>query len=285
MLQPVAHALLGAQEEIRAVLAGLAEPDLWTRPEGCASIGWHLSHLSGSTDRLFTYARGEALTEAQRTDLAAERDASTRVAAQELLARFHRVVDQALAQLRGTSPETVTDFRAVGGAQLPSTVIGLLMHAGEHAARHAGQIKTTSLLVTAGAALDMVTLVVRDHDEAVAFFTGKLGFALLEDTYQPEQDKRWVVVKPPGPASRILLARANTDSQRAAIGNQTGGRVGFFLHTDDFWRDFRAYSDAGVEFVRAPAVQSYGTVAVFADLYGNLWDLIGPTLGETPPTP
>ncbi|HEV8393425.1 MAG TPA: VOC family protein [Vicinamibacterales bacterium] len=123
----------------------------------------------------------------------------------------------------------------------------------------------------------LVTLVVRDYDEAIAFFTQTLKFVLVEDTYVPEQDKRWVVVAPPGAGSTgLVLGRASTDEQRAAVGRQTGGRVAFFLRTDDFWRDHRDLVTAGVTFVRAPRVEPYGTVAVFADLYGNLWDLVGP---------
>jgi catechol 2,3-dioxygenase-like lactoylglutathione lyase family enzyme len=125
--------------------------------------------------------------------------------------------------------------------------------------------------------LALVALVVRDYDEAIAFFCGNLHFTLVEDTYQPEQDKRWVVVAPPGSTgARLLLARASTPEQQAAIGRQTGGRVFLFLHTDDFWRDYRNMMDAGIRFVREPKTQPYGTVAVFEDLYGNLWDFIGP---------
>lgn len=126
--------------------------------------------------------------------------------------------------------------------------------------------------------IERVALVVRDYDEAIAFFTAKLSFELIEDTYMPEQDKRWVVVAPKGAGiTSLVLARASTEEQRAAIGRQTGGRVAFFLSTDDFWRDYRAMIANGVEFARDPTVQRYGTVAVFKDLYGNLWDLIGPT--------
>ena len=129
--------------------------------------------------------------------------------------------------------------------------------------------------------LFLVTLVVREYDEAIEFFTRTLKFMLIEDSYVPEQDKRWVVVAPPGSdATRLLLARASTDDQRAAIGGQTGGRVAFFLRTDDFWRDYRDMSAAGVTFVREPRVEPYGTVSVFADLYGNLWDLVGPARDE-----
>lgn len=120
-----------------------------------------------------------------------------------------------------------------------------------------------------------VALVVRDYDEALAFYVGTLGFQLVEDSYVPEQDKRWVVVTPPGSSgTQLLLARAVTDEQRSRIGNQTGGRVFLFLHTDDFWRDYHAYSAKGVTFVRPPREEPYGTVAVFEDLYGNWWDLI-----------
>ncbi len=122
-----------------------------------------------------------------------------------------------------------------------------------------------------------VALVVRDYDEAITFYVGTLGFSLLEDTYIAAQDKRWVVVAPPGSAKvSLLLARAVGAEQSSRIGNQTGGRVFLFLHTDDFWRDYRAYSDRGVKFTREPRVESYGTVAVFEDLYGNLWDLVQP---------
>jgi catechol 2,3-dioxygenase-like lactoylglutathione lyase family enzyme len=124
-------------------------------------------------------------------------------------------------------------------------------------------------------AIGQVALVVREYDEALAFYVGTLGFTLVEDTAIAEQDKRWVVVAPPGAReSRLLLARAVNEEQAARIGNQTGGRVFLFLHTDDFWRDFRAYKAKGVVFVREPQEESYGTVAVFQDLYGNLWDLL-----------
>jgi catechol 2,3-dioxygenase-like lactoylglutathione lyase family enzyme len=120
-----------------------------------------------------------------------------------------------------------------------------------------------------------VALVVRDYDEAIAFFCRKLHFQLVEDTYQPEQDKRWVVVAPPGSGgTNLLLARAATPEQEAFIGRQTGGRVFLFLSTDDFWRDYNEMLSFGIKFVREPKTESYGTVAVFEDLYGNLWDLI-----------
>lgn len=120
-----------------------------------------------------------------------------------------------------------------------------------------------------------VTLVVRDYDEAIEFFTHKLNFRLVEDTYQPAQDKRWVLVSPPNSeGTNILLARATTPEQLKAVGNQTGGRVAFFLNTDDFWRDYNEMLARGIHFVREPKEASYGMVAVFEDLYGNLWDLV-----------
>ena len=120
-----------------------------------------------------------------------------------------------------------------------------------------------------------VTLVVQDYDEAIEFFTQKLNFVLVEDTYIPEQDKRWVVVRPPGSmGTSLVLGRPSKPGQEKFIGNQTGGRVTFFLNTDDFWRDYNTMVSRGITFVREPGVESYGTVAVFQDLYGNLWDLI-----------
>ncbi|MCL2671346.1 MAG: VOC family protein [Clostridiales bacterium] len=120
-----------------------------------------------------------------------------------------------------------------------------------------------------------VALVVRDYDEAIAFYTQKLDFTLIEDSYQPEQDKRWVVVAPPGSReTTILLARASTAEQVSFIGAQAGGRVFLFLSTDDFWRDYRRMLARGIVFAREPKETDYGIVAVFRDLYGNLWDLI-----------
>jgi catechol 2,3-dioxygenase-like lactoylglutathione lyase family enzyme len=122
-----------------------------------------------------------------------------------------------------------------------------------------------------------IALVVRDYDEAIAWFTGKLGFTLVADEYQPEQDKRWVLVAPPGAAAgsaSILLARAGSPEQERFIGNQSGGRVFLFLQTDDFERDHEAMRERGILFVREPKQAPYGTVAVFQDLYGNLWDLV-----------
>jgi catechol 2,3-dioxygenase-like lactoylglutathione lyase family enzyme len=123
--------------------------------------------------------------------------------------------------------------------------------------------------------IGQVAIVVRDYDEALEFYVVVLGFSLIEDTPIPAQSKRWVVVAPPGAnSSRLLLARAVGDEQSSRIGNQTGGRVFLFLYTDDFWRDFRAYKSKGIAFVREPKEEEYGTVAVFKDLYGNLWDLL-----------
>ena len=120
-----------------------------------------------------------------------------------------------------------------------------------------------------------VALVVRDYDEAIEFYTKRLRFTLVEDTFQPEQNKRWVVVSPPGSVgTTLLLARASKPEQEAFIGNQSGGRVFLFLNTDDFWRDYQEMVSRGVKFVREPKQEAYGTVAVFEDLYGNLWDLL-----------
>lgn len=141
--------------------------------------------------------------------------------------------------------------------------------------------------------LGLVAIVVADYDEAIAFYTRTLGFDLVEDTVLPEEDKRWVVVSPPGSReSGLLLARASRSEQVAHVGNQTGGRVSFFLYTDDFWRDYEIYRERGVAFVRDPKTERYGTVAVFRDLYGNLWDLLEPATvpgcgrpaGRTPTT-
>lgn len=147
-LQPAAHALLQAREDLPRAAAGLAPAELWTRPGGAASVGFHLRHLAGSLDRLFTYARGESLSSAQLAALAAEQtsgdpppDAAT------LLAAAERTIDEALAQLRATPPRTLSDPRAVGRRQLPSTVRGLLFHAAEHTQRHVGQTIATAKVV------------------------------------------------------------------------------------------------------------------------------------------
>ncbi|MFK7901240.1 MAG: VOC family protein [Nitratireductor sp.] len=125
-----------------------------------------------------------------------------------------------------------------------------------------------------------IALVVDDYDDAIDFYVGKLKFELVEDTYQAEQDKRWVVVRPPGSSNggsngtTLLLAKASKPEQKPFIGNQAGGRVFLFLNSDDFWRDYNHMVSQGIEFVRPPKEQDYGTVAVFKDLYGNLWDLL-----------
>lgn len=120
-----------------------------------------------------------------------------------------------------------------------------------------------------------IALVVKDYDEAIAFYTEKLNFELIEDIYQPEQDKRWVVVSPPNSnGTTLLLARASKSEQEAFIGNQAGGRVFLFLNTDDFWRDYNDMKAKDIKFVRDPKEAEYGTVAVFEDLYGNRWDLL-----------
>lgn len=124
----------------------------------------------------------------------------------------------------------------------------------------------------------LVALVVRDYDQAIAFFTEKLDFRLVEDTQQPAENKRWVVVAPPGSPDRagvgLLLSRARDESQMRAVGQQAAGRVFLFLQTDDFQRDYAKMLQRGITFVRSPKLENYGTVAVFEDLYGNLWDLI-----------
>lgn len=120
-----------------------------------------------------------------------------------------------------------------------------------------------------------IALVVRDYDEAIDFYVTKLGFELIEDTYQPAQDKRWVVVAPPGGVgTTLLLAKASKSEQEPFVGNQTGGRVFLFLNTDNFWRDYERLRTQNITFVREPKEEEYGMVAVFKDLYGNLWDLL-----------
>lgn len=124
--------------------------------------------------------------------------------------------------------------------------------------------------------LGQLTLLVRDYDEAIKYYTEVLDFELLEDTHMGES-KRWVRVAPPGSTCQLLLAKAANEAQEKQIGYQAGGRVFLFLYTDDFWGDYKKYISRGVEFVREPSVEAYGTVSVFEDLYGNLWDLIEPT--------
>jgi len=123
--------------------------------------------------------------------------------------------------------------------------------------------------------LASIAIVVKDYDEAILFYTTQLGFTLIEDTVLNET-KRWVLVAPKNSdGCQLLLAKAANDEQASRVGNQTGGRVFLFLHTDDFWGDYHTYTSKGIEFVRQPTKEAYGTVAVFKDLYGNLWDLIG----------
>jgi catechol 2,3-dioxygenase-like lactoylglutathione lyase family enzyme len=126
--------------------------------------------------------------------------------------------------------------------------------------------------------IGLVSLVVDDYDDALAFFIGKLGFSLVEDTVVPEQSKRWLVVSPPGAdGSRLLLAKASNEEQKSRMGSQAGGRVFLFLYTDNFWRDYERYKANGIVFIREPKREVYGMVAVFKDLYGNLWDLLEPS--------
>ncbi len=123
-----------------------------------------------------------------------------------------------------------------------------------------------------------IAIVVNDYDEAIRFYTQQLNFTLIEDTILSEQ-KRWVLVAPPGSdGCKLLLAKAANELQQNRVGNQTGGRVFLFLHTDDFWRDYNDYVSKGITFLRGPVKEPYGTVAVFEDLYGNLWDLIEPVI-------
>jgi uncharacterized damage-inducible protein DinB len=144
LLQPVAHSLLQCREELRIHVAGLSPDQIWARPSGVASVGFHVRHAAGSLDRLFTYARGERLSSAQQTALVSEAQPDTAPhIGTTLLAAFDTAVDRALEQLRTTSETTLADGRGVGRAQLPSTVLGLLFHAAEHAHRHVGQVATT----------------------------------------------------------------------------------------------------------------------------------------------
>lgn len=123
--------------------------------------------------------------------------------------------------------------------------------------------------------LGQIALLVKDYDEAIAFYTKVLDFDLIEDTVMSET-KRWVRVSPPGSSCQLLLAKAANEVQESQIGHQAGGRVFLFLYTDDFWGDYRKYTSRGVEFIREPSQEAYGTVSVFRDIYGNLWDLIEP---------
>ncbi len=126
--------------------------------------------------------------------------------------------------------------------------------------------------------IGLVSLLVDDYDDALAFFVGKLGFSLVEDSVVPEQSKRWLVVAPAGAnGTQLLLAKASNEEQRSRIGSQAGGRVFLFLYTDDFWRDYERYKTNGIVFVREPKREPYGMVAVFKDLYGNSWDLLEPS--------
>lgn len=176
--------------------------------------------------------------------------------------------------VRGDNPAALhtylrQGFRIVGRAHRQARLAG----------RHVDEIIIEKMLAGSDTVpmqtIVHVAVVVRDYDEAIRFYTETLGFTLVEDTYQPEQDKRWVVVAPPrSDGTTVLLAKASTPEQEARVGNQTGGRVFLFLSTDDFWRDYNRMSSLGVTFVRPPKAEAYGTVAVFQDLYGNLWDLV-----------
>lgn len=148
LLQPVAHALLQAREELEALMTGCSDDVLWKRPAGVASPAFHLQHLSGVLDRIFTYARGEALSDGQMEQLQLESVApQPGLTVEKLVARFHEQVDRALAQLSATDTATLSDFRGVGRKQLPSTVIGLLVHAAEHTMRHIGQLHVTIRII------------------------------------------------------------------------------------------------------------------------------------------
>ncbi|GAB3938635.1 DinB family protein [Larkinella terrae] len=144
LLQPVAHAILQAREEVESLMSGFPANYLWQKPAGVASVGFHLQHLTGVLDRLFTYAKNESLTDVQRDWLTSEgKSFPSEKPVQELLGRFHQQVDLALDQLKNTDEQTLTDFRGIGRAQLPSTVLGLLFHAAEHTQRHVGQLFVT----------------------------------------------------------------------------------------------------------------------------------------------
>jgi uncharacterized damage-inducible protein DinB len=150
LLQPVAHALLQAREEVDGIMQSFPPELFWERPGGVASVGFHLQHLSGVIDRLFTYARGESLTGTQSATLAAEGKQDPDIQIPTLLESFHRQVDRAIEQLQGTDPNTLTEYRGVGRAQLPSTVLGLLVHSAEHTQRHVGQLLVTARVLQGG---------------------------------------------------------------------------------------------------------------------------------------
>jgi uncharacterized damage-inducible protein DinB len=153
-LQGIAHGLLEALEEVKQALLQLPPAELWTKPSGAASVGFHLRHITGATDRLFTYARGESLTEQQKQALLAEqRTDSDNVSVNELLANLERTIESAMEQLRSTSVDTLDEPRFVGKKQLPSTVRGLLEHAAQHASRHSGQIVTTVKILSNSSSL------------------------------------------------------------------------------------------------------------------------------------
>jgi uncharacterized damage-inducible protein DinB len=147
LLQPVAHALLQAREEVVAIMQDFPEEHMWDKPAGVASVGFHLQHLAGVIDRLFTYARGESLSTEQMKALAAEEQSTANVSSDELIGRLHQQVDSALEELRRIDVDHLTDYRAVGRAKLPSTVLGLLVHAAEHTQRHVGQLLVTVRVV------------------------------------------------------------------------------------------------------------------------------------------
>ena len=148
LLQPVAHALLQAREEVAAIMQDFPREHLWDRPCGVASVGFHLHHLSGVVDRLFTYARGEMLNEEQAKTLTAEEKPNAEIRAEDLIEAFHRQIERALEQLRQTHEDSLTEYRAVGRAKLPSTQLGLLVHAAEHTQRHVGQLLVTARVLT-----------------------------------------------------------------------------------------------------------------------------------------
>lgn len=146
-LQPVAHALLQSMEEVERAVSPLSAPELWSTPGGAASVGYHLRHIAGSTDRLLAYARGEQLSDAQLRELRAETEFATGLDAAALVAGVRAAVEQAIGQLRGTPDASLDEPREVGRGRLPSSVRGLLYHVGEHTARHAGQVVTTAKIV------------------------------------------------------------------------------------------------------------------------------------------